>query len=227
MNQLEPTELESLFIELIKNATELLNASVNLSGTNEKHISLALAELALEELGKSFTCLAYYSVANSMRDWTAFWKDWRDHKAKAHRAFSYEYFSTIRVELKDKPDYFPSKRTAIPLEKEAGFYVDFDKTKREIIVPKAAIDNIEIFSRVTSLFGVLNAAMLVRDLFKDKNEEYKKAISAYAFMVMTTSITQLEAEEFLVKSKDGIKDHDDAFDDIMRLFKVRVEEREI
>jgi AbiV family abortive infection protein len=44
----------------------------------------AMAECALEEIGKSFTCLAYYAVADSVTDWTAFWKDWKDHKVKAH-----------------------------------------------------------------------------------------------------------------------------------------------
>jgi AbiV family abortive infection protein len=227
MIHLKPEELENLFIELIENATQLLKTSVSVSGTDEKHIALALAELALEEIGKSFTCLAYYAVADSVTDWTAFWKDWKDHKVKAHRAFLYEFISTVRVELKDKPDYFPSKRVTIPLEKEVSFYVDFDKTKREIIIPKAVIDNTEIFSRITSLFGVLNAAMLIRDLLKTKKEDYKKAVSEYAFMVMTTGITQKEAEEFLMNSEDGTKEHNNAFNDILKLLKARVEDKEI
>lgn len=227
MNNLTPEELEALFLELIENAIQLLNSAISLSGTDEKHGSLGLAEIALEEIGKSFTCLAYYSVADSMKDWAAFWKDWKDHKAKAHRAFLYEYFSTIRVELKDKPDYFPSKRHVIPHEKEASFYIDFDKSKREIIIPKTTIDQVEIFSRITSIFGLLNSSMLVRDLLKNKSEEYKKTVSRYAFLVMTSGISQIEAEELLPKLKDGIEEHEQAFNDIEKLFKARVEEREI
>ncbi len=227
MNNLTSKELVTLFLELIENATQLLNSAISLSGTDEKHVSLGLAEIALEEIGKSFTCLAYYSVADSMKDWTAFWKDWKDHKSKAHRAFLYEYFSTIRVELKDKPDYFPSKRHAIPHEKEVSFYIDFDKSKREIIIPKTTIDQVEIFSRITSIFGLLNSSMLVRDLLKNKSKEYKKAVSGYAFLVMTSGISQIEAEELLPKLKDGVEEHEQAFNDIEELFKARVEEREI
>jgi hypothetical protein len=54
-------DLEKLFDATIKNAGSLTSSVISLIHTDQKQIALGLAELALEELGKSFTCLAYLS----------------------------------------------------------------------------------------------------------------------------------------------------------------------
>ncbi|WP_446725140.1 AbiV family abortive infection protein [Mucilaginibacter sp. SJ] len=59
-------------------------------------MGLGIAELALEELGKSYTLLAYHSKAFTITDWKRFWKDWKSHEVKASRGFFYEFFCTLR-----------------------------------------------------------------------------------------------------------------------------------
>ncbi len=217
---LSSSELEKLFSELIDNALVLFEAATKLLSTDQKHIALALSELALEEVGKSFTCLAYYSVADSIGDWKPFWDEWKAHGKKAHRAFLYEFFSTLRVELENKPDYFLSKRKTIPLEKEVSFYIDFDASSRKIITPKVAIESKEIIFRVSSVIGPINAASEVRGLLKGKSEEYKSAFSDYAMHAMTHDIYQQDALAVLRKMKKGTKEYDAAIDDIIQLFSV-------
>ncbi len=87
--KLKKEELLDLFSSSLDNAFSMYNAAKKILDDlgNEKYPSLGLAELALEELGKSYSCLAFYSHSENLNDWKEFWKEWRNHDLKAHRAF--------------------------------------------------------------------------------------------------------------------------------------------
>ena len=182
------------------------------------HISVGLSEIALEEIGKSFSCLAYCSISDQEANWDVFWQDWRKHDAKAHRAFLYEFFCLLRIEFDFSDDYIPSKRKRISLEKEASLYVDFDNIKRKPIIPIQEIEENERLNRVGSVIGPLNAALKVQELMKNKQPDYKKAFYDYAFYVLTQEVYQQQVTDLLKKLKKGIEEYDKALDDILLLF---------
>jgi len=222
MTILKLSEIEDLFGQLIKNAIALSDASTALLKSEQKQVSLGLSELALEELGKSFTCLAFYSVESSPEKWKMFWVDWKAHEVKAQRAFLYEFFSTQRYELVQPPDYYPSKRKIIPIEKEVSFYIDFDIRSRKVIIPSENIDTQEIVYRASSVLGPLATAATIHDLFHGKEREYKNAFSDYARYVMENKIYQQNGVELLNKMKNGIKEYDLAIDEIIEMFTSRM-----
>ena len=120
--QLTRQEILELFCSSVDNAYYLYQTASEtaLHLKNKKYPSLGLAELALEELGKSYSCLAMYSKADTTKDWTAFWKEWRQHDLKAHRAFFYEFFCLTRIEIEfaDTELKFPTIRQSFSKEKE-------------------------------------------------------------------------------------------------------------
>ncbi len=99
------------------NAISLFNSATTISKGEDKHVALGLAEIALEELGKAYTCLAYYSSATKLDNWSEFWKVWRSHKIKAYRAFFFEFFCLMRIEIPEFDEKFPTKHEIIPHEK--------------------------------------------------------------------------------------------------------------
>lgn len=216
--RISKTEIEDLFLASIENANSLLDIAIKNLESSNSHISLGLSEIALEEIGKSYTCLAYYSVSEVVDDWSTFWNEWRSHVVKAHRAFLYEFFCLVRMEIENSDKYIPSKRSLIPHEKEASFYVDFDETTRKAIIPSIEVEKEEIFNRVASVIGPLNAAMLVREKFKNKPEDYKRAFSEYAWFTLTHDIYQQDVLKVLKHVKNGNKDFDTAINDIIEMF---------
>lgn len=222
--RLKNTELLQLFSYSIDNAFELFNAAQHLtvSYTGEKYPSLGLAELALEELGKSYTCLAYYSKANKINDWTVFWKEWKDHDLKAQRAFFYEFFCLLRVELDIQKfkDKFPTLRERFSKEKEHSFYVDIDKSNRKIHIPSKEITDDECINRLTSLIGLLNATFHIRDWFEtDNSENFKNAISDYAFETISKQMYQQDVENVLKKMRTENEEYNRGLDTIWSLFR--------
>jgi AbiV family abortive infection protein len=175
--KLNQIEIVQLFSKAIDNAFSLFNAAQHLMTdySGKKHPSLGLAELSLEELGKSFTCLAYYSNAEKISDWKIFWKEWKDHNLKAHRAFFYEFFCLLRVELNSQiyKDSFPSIRDSISREKEHSFYVDIYKSNRKIYIPELEVTDDECSNRLLSLLGLLNSAFHVRDwMISEESDQF-------------------------------------------------------
>jgi AbiV family abortive infection protein len=224
VNVLKQNELILLFDASINNALQLFNSATVIFKENDiKHISLGLAELALEELGKSYTCLAYYSFGgiddrDSVAIWKNFWKDWKNHTVKAHRAFFYEFFCLWRIEIEDSSKFAPTSRKTIPTEKEISFYIDFDMNDRKIINPFQNIDVNETVNRVTSVIGPLNAALAVQKLIRDNNNEYTTAISDYALITITENVYQQDVEAVLAKMKKNLRNYDKALYDIHELF---------
>lgn len=224
-------QLLNLFTASIENAFSLFSiATDNENKENTRHISLGLAELALEELGKSYTCLSHYCLAEQKEKeiWIAFWTDWKNHTVKAHRAFFYEFFSLLRFEIKDYANFFPTIRKSIPVEKEVSFYVDFDFKKNEIIKPFKAINIDELFHRVSSVIGPLDAALKVNKIIEEnKDEDYRRAVSNYALQTITSNMYQQDVETVLRQMKNGISEYDRALNDIWNLFNPEKETSDI
>ncbi|MFH1001314.1 MAG: AbiV family abortive infection protein [Bacteroidota bacterium] len=222
--KLKSAELLQLFSNSIDNAFELYNAAQHLtiSYDGKKYPALGLAELALEELGKSYTCLAYYSKANKINDWTVFWKEWKDHDLKAHRAFFYEFFCLLRVELINQKftDKFPTLREKFSKEKELSFYVDINKSNRKIHIPEREIEDIECINRIASLIGLINSTFHIRDWLNSDNSEYfKNAISDYAFVTITKKMYQQDVENVLKGMRTDNEEYNRGLDNIWALFK--------
>ena len=218
---LKQIEILDLFISSIDNAYSLFTMAQNNSKAEETaHISLGLAELALEEIGKSYTCLAYYCLAEKDGDhWSEFWKDWKNHKVKAYRAFFYEFFSLLRIQIKDSEDTFPTKRNSIPEEKEISFYVDYDCNTNKVIVPRSEIEYHEMLIRITSVFGPLNAALTVKDLLLlNTANNYRLAISRYALNTITSDMYQQDVNNIIERMKNGDVDYDRALNDIYNMY---------
>ena len=221
--KLKQTELLQLFSNSIDNALQLFNAAQHLTTSydGKKFPALGLAELALEELGKSYTCLAYFSKADKISDWTTFWKEWKDHDLKAHRAFFYEFFCLLRAELdlQKFKDNFPTLRGKFSKEKEQSFYVDIDKSNRKIYIPENEIADDECINRLVSLIGLLNATFHIRDWFTaDNSEPFKNAISDYAFLTITTQMYQQDVEKVLKKMRTDNNEYNKGLDTIWTLF---------
>jgi AbiV family abortive infection protein len=221
-NMLTKKQLIDLFNASIENAMALFDIAFdNYQKEKTAHISLGLSELSLEELGKSYTCLSYLCLGGIPGNyWVDFWKDWKDHNTKAYRAFFYEFFSLLRVEIEGLKGYFPTKRERLPLEKEISFYVDFDNKRNRVVTPFQEIEKMEIYNRVSSLIGPMNSAQKVKDLIANNdNSEYQLAISKYALLTLTSNMYKQNVEEVLSTLKNGNKENDKALSDIWKMFK--------
>ncbi len=218
-NILNSNESEALFYASIENAVSLYEVAVNNLSTSQKHISLGLAEIALEELGKSFTCLSIYSIDSQDYDWKDFWKVWKSHKIKSNRAFFFEFFCLLRLEVPEfDSSNFPSKREILPHEKEVSFYVDFDEQSRTTLLPFKEIEYIEIANRVCSVAGPLSAALNIIEKFKDANIEYKKAFSDYARYILDHNVYQQDVFNILELLKNENPEYNEGLDDIYKMF---------
>jgi AbiV family abortive infection protein len=220
---LERKELLELFCNAVDNAYYLYKTASETAFhlENKKFPSFGLAELALEELGKSYSCLAMYSRCESTKDWTAFWKEWRNHDLKAHRAFFYEFFCVLRIEIDfaDKELKFPSARQDFSKEKEAAFYVDIDKGNRKIHKPEVEVSDEECLRRVTSLVGLFNSAFYIKDwLTENEHEDFRNAISDYAYMTITTEMYQQDVLRILKTMKGDIINYNKGLNKIKELF---------
>jgi AbiV family abortive infection protein len=221
--QLKKQEVLELFCSSINNAYYLYQTAEEtaLNLKNKKYPSLGLAELALEELGKSYSCLAIYSKADTTKDWSTFWKEWRQHDLKAHRAFFYEFFCVVRIEIEfgDKELKFPTIRQSFSKEKEVAFYVDIDKGNRKIHKPEIDISNEECLRRITSLVGLFSAAFYIKDwLTEDSSEDFKNAISDYAFLTLRKEMSQQDVLSVLENMRGDNTEYNKGLDKVITLF---------
>ena len=116
-------QLKEGYIKTLENATRLFGAATDLMKSYPDK-ALALAQLGQEEVGRSLTLLAAFSLPAEEGAWDWVWKGWANHQLKAHRAYLYELISPLRVEVA-APD--GRKFAGEPLlqrisqEKEVGF----------------------------------------------------------------------------------------------------------
>lgn len=221
---LKKEEIKKLYNATIENAQSLYDAAdtIALKYEKKKFPSLGLAELALEELGKSYTLLAYYSKTEKNLNWNVFWKEWKDHNLKAHRGYFYEFFSLLRITVRNENeplhDSF-TKRGKISKEKELAFYVDIDKGSRKIQIPAEEIDDVECITRVLSIIGLMSSAFYIRDwLNSEKSENYKNAISDYTYYTLTNNVTPRDVRKILDLLKSSDVDYNEGLDEIWKLF---------
>ncbi len=222
--QLKKEELLELFKHSVDNAYTLFLTAKKIAldeEASQKYPALGLAELALEELGKSYSCLAQYSISDELKDWKQFWVDWKKHDVKAHRAFFYELFSVTRIEIED-PELnksFPTLKNKFSQEKEFAFYVDIDKGNRKILIPKNEISDVEVIGRVVSLWGLFNSALYIVDwMISDRAEEFKNAISDYAYRTLNTEMYQQDVENVIKSMKSSSVNYNDGLESILNLF---------
>ncbi|SFI77823.1 abortive infection protein, AbiV family [Kaistella treverensis] len=223
---LKKEELFELFINSLDNSYNLYESAKKILDSTkiEKHVSLGLAELALEELGKSYSCLAYYSESSTLKDWKDFWKEWKNHDLKAHRAFFYEFFNMLRIDQVGDNLNFPTNKDKFSKEKEYSFYVDIDKSNRKIYIPKQEISEIECNRRIYSLLGLFNSALYIKDWFNEnKNEDFRNAISNFAFRTISTAMHQQDVNNVLSEMKTENKDYNLGLEKIYKSFN-RIEE---
>lgn len=219
--QLKRSEILELFCASIDNAYYLYQVASKTAFQleNKKYPSLGLAELALEELGKSYSCLAMYSKAETTKDWSVFWKEWRNHDLKAHRAFFYEFFCLLRIEFAGNELKFPTSRQSFSKEKEVAFYVDINKSNRNIHKPDTDISDEECLRRVTTLVGLFSAAFYVKDwLTESDSEDFKNAISDYAYLTLTSQMYSQDVLRILGKMKGANAEYNKGLDKIIELF---------
>ena len=109
-------QLREGYVQTIENAIRFFSASTDLiKAFPEK--ALALGELGQEEVGRSLTLLAAFSLPTEADAWEWFWKAWNNHQVKAHRAYLYEIISPLRLEIEaPKGRRFPGE----PLRPKTG-----------------------------------------------------------------------------------------------------------
>lgn len=184
----------------IQNAQRLFAAAQALIGEHAP-VALGLAQLGQEEVGKSLSLLAAIGMTPVEDGWKWFWRDWRDHRTKAHRAYLYEIIDPQRIEIRvgsgRQYDGGPLREN-IAHEKEAAFYLDYDAAKSEFIHPLSAVKPEEAWSRLLTLgYLALTASTLHDALFESDAQFRLSAFSEIAFRLCTESIYQQDMPAIL------------------------------
>jgi AbiV family abortive infection protein len=164
----------------LENAMHLLDAALTI-WDNHPAVALGLSELGQEELGKSLSFLSAFYFLEHEADWAWFWKAWRNHQIKAHRAFLYELFSPLGMIIEpDGPSRMEgaSARPQISQEKEAAFYVDYSHAERAFISPQDCIKPIEIANRIGTLLCLSITASGLKNALDEGSKEKNYLIFA-------------------------------------------------
>jgi AbiV family abortive infection protein len=170
-------------------------------------IALGLSQLAQEEIGKSLSILAAFQLKEG--DWKWFWSAWLDHNKKSHRAFLYELISPHRIEMRSEAGErfvgFP-KRAAMPQEKEAAFYVNYDETKQTFLLPEENVSNVEMLNRTMTASYLAQKAFFIHSALEMSDAEFRyDAFSEIALRVCTEDLYQEDMpaifEEFRLRSE--------------------------
>jgi AbiV family abortive infection protein len=188
----------------VQNGQHLFSASKVLLDANSP-IALGLAQLGQEEIGKSMLLLAAVGLNDVDDAWKWFWREWRDHRLKAHRAYLYEIIYPQRIELRGEKgrvlDGGPL-RDNIAHEKEAAFYLDYDPAERRFIAPPMAVAADEPWSRMMTLAYLGLTAGAVRDALFEDAEEVQFRFSTFseiAFRFCTERIYQQDMPGILAE----------------------------
>lgn len=85
-------------------------------------------------------------------------------------------------------------------------------------MPGENISDVEAISRVYSLFGLLNPALKIKDwLNSEEPDDFKDAISDYAYVTLTEEVQQ-DIPEILQSLKSLNQDYNHALNEIWELF---------
>jgi AbiV family abortive infection protein len=187
------SQLRDGYVKTLENAVRFFGASTNLTEAFPDK-ALALGQLGQEEVGRSLSLLAAFSLPNEERAWGWFWDGWNNHQLKAHRAYLYEIISPLRIELQ-RPDgrRFAGEplRPKISQEKEAGFYVDFDNPSGCFLSPSEQVPVFEAAARQMTLAYLCATADAVRKaLLADSDFFRLPAFAELAFRICSEHIYQ-------------------------------------
>lgn len=186
-------QLRDGYLKTIDNSIRFFGASTDLIQTFPDK-ALALGQLGQEEVGRSLTLLAAFSLPTEAHAWKWFWKGWNDHQLKAHRAYLYEIISPLRLEIQ-APDgrHFAGQplRPKISQEKEAGLYVDFDNASGCFLSPSQQVSSFEAAARTTTLAYLCATADAVRRALLADNDSFRlPAFAELALRICSENIYQ-------------------------------------
>jgi AbiV family abortive infection protein len=201
----------------IENAVRSLGAATNLLRTFPDK-ALALAQIGQEEVGKSLTLLAAFALPQTPNAWTWFWKGWREHNLKAHRAYLYELLNPLRIEL-SSPD---GRRYAgeplhdsLPREKELGLYVDFKEESGLFVAPEFAITPFEAMARTSTLAYLVATADATRRALTFVDSPFRlTAFGDVALRVCSEKIYQQDMPGILTQFGSQSVQHRALLDDL-------------
>jgi AbiV family abortive infection protein len=185
----------------IENSQRLFRASAKLIHEGHASVALGLAQIGQEEVGKSLSILAAIGLRPIPAAWENFWREWRNHQIKAHRAYLYEILNPQRLEVWGRDgvrhDGGPLRAT-ISEEKEASFYVNYDEVRGEFVAPASAVDTIDASSRLATLGYLALTASAVHDALVGDQAEFRfTAFSEVAFRLCTERIYQQDGTAIL------------------------------
>jgi AbiV family abortive infection protein len=194
--KLTQSQLMDGYGKAISNGLRLFEASVDLTA-EFPDVALGLAEVGQEEIGKSLSLLAAFSLAPGQWKWS--WSAWKNHQLKAHRAFLYELISPVRLEARTADgvrSLGPPLRRKITHEKEFSFYVNFDPQSGEFVSPAKAIAAIETHNRAATLLYLTVTAWHVKAALDDEDPLFRyEAFSEIAFRICSERIYQQDMPE--------------------------------
>jgi len=186
----------------IENAMRLFGAATDLLVTFPDK-ALALAQIGQEEIGKSLTLLAAFALPQTPNAWRWFWRGWREHNLKAHRAYLYELLNPLRIELS-----FPDGRRysgeplhgSLPREKELGLYVDFQEESGSFVAPEFAIAPLEAKARTCTLAYLAATADATRRALMFVDAPFRlTAFAEIALRVCSEKLFQQDMPEILAQ----------------------------
>lgn len=204
-------QLRDGYIKTIENAIRFFGASCDLIQSFPDK-ALALGQLGQEEVGRSLSLLAAFSLPTESHAWEWFWKGWDNHQLKAHRAYLYEIISPLRIEIK-APDgrRFAGEplRPRISQEKEAGLYVDFDRASECFLSPSQQVSNFEASARTMTLAYLCTTADAVRRALLADDDSFRlPAFGELALRICSEPIYQQDMPQLIEKFRTRTPRHE-------------------
>ncbi len=209
-------ELQRGYELTFDNALRFLGAALAVKEYPDK--ALALAQLGQEEVGRTLTLLAAFALETNESAWQWFWRGWADHTLKGHRAYLYEIISPLRLEALrgDGSQYAGSPlRQRLSQEKEAGFYVDFDRAANAFISPATNVTAEEAGLRISTLSYLLVTADAVRRVILERDTEFRFAVfGELAHRICSETLNQQDMHQLAMEFSQRSERHREAFDDL-------------
>src|SRR5260370_11824006 len=186
-------QLRDGFRKTTGHAHRLLSASLSLVSESPE-LSLGLAEVGQEELGKSLSLLASFSLPTAKFGWEWLWRGWKNHRLKGYRAFLYELVSPVRIEMHGKEGLLMSgipSRDQIQHEKEFSFYVNFRPESGKFVSPRMEVELREAVNRVMTLSYLSVTASATEKALEEANSAFRyDAFSEIAIRICSENLYQ-------------------------------------
>lgn len=184
-------QISTGYEKTVEHALRLLDSSMHLNHQGYSEVALGTAELGQEEIGKTVSFLAAFSLPDDPGAWDWFWRAWKDHQQKAYRAFLYQFMNPTRMQIHRPEGGSPdgnALRKYVQLEKEFSLYVNFDETSRTFISPAEAVTFLEVNNRIVTLLHLALTASHVRAALVEDPEFRCRALSEVVFRVCTREL---------------------------------------